>query len=174
MGPTTLYLSAANLQSMETLGYCTVTVSEETSANLTSAALSGSSYTAKDPSMDPTTFQAPLNRAQLSNATATTSAPLLLTASQSGTFVNNGAASTQVGFKLPVSTAGMEFTFMCTAAAGIQLKCSGAETIQVGTSTSTATTGHVDNTAAGSVIRLVCYAAGTWMAVSTIGTWAVT
>lgn len=170
-----MYLSSSGLLALENKGYISVSVLEETAANL--AAMTPSPLPAsfaKEPKVDPTTFQAPHNRQQISNATATTSAPATLTASQSGSVFNNGAAGSQVGFVLPASVPGMSFMFVCTAAAGIRVSGSGAETIHVAASTSTATTGHVDNTAAGSVLSLNCCAAGSWFATATVGTWTVT
>lgn len=164
-----MYLAAAELQAQENLGYCSVAVLEETATNLNAQKLTG--YPAREPQLDSATLSSPLP--VLSNATATTSSPLQLTTSQVGALVNNGAASSEVGFVLPVSAPGMKFTFMCTAAAGIRIKGSGAEQIQITTSTSTATTGYVENTAAGSSLTLACAVAGKWMATSAEGTWTV-
>ena len=56
---------------------------------------------------------------------------------------------------------------------GLRVKGNGSDTIRIGTSVSTATTGYVEAGGLGSAISLVCVASGVWAAVYGIGSWTV-
>ena len=108
------------------------------------------------------------------NCLTKTAATYAIPASEINTEYDNSGAGAQVAFTLPASTVGLQYVFIVLTAQNVRILGHGAETIKVGASTSTATTGHIDNATSGGVIRLSCHVAGTWIATYQQGTWTVT
>lgn len=103
-----------------------------------------------------------------------TASTYAIPASEQRAEYDNAGAGAQVAFTLPVSVVGMAYTFVVLAAQNLRISGNGSDTIRVGASVSTATTGHIDNATVGGVIRLTCHVAGTWIATYQQGTWTVT
>lgn len=103
-----------------------------------------------------------------------TSSPYSVSVGEQGCEYDNNGATGQVIFNLPASAVGLVYTFMVVTAQNIRIAGNGADTIQVAGSTSTATTGHIDNATSGGVIRLSCHVTGKWVATAQEGTWTVT
>lgn len=104
-----------------------------------------------------------------------TSAYTVLSTDINSLFTNTGAAG-NVTFTLPACVSGIlgyGYSFFVDAAQALEVKAAGTDTIQIGGSTSTATTGNVQVAVSGDTLQIDCMAAGKWKAVSFTGTWTV-
>jgi len=100
--------------------------------------------------------------------TSNSSVPL----TNSGVSYTNTGAGALISLSLPAGVTGTWYCFMVTNSNGIKIIPNGGETIQVGSSQSTPTTGYIEATAIGSVVTLV-YDGSQWIAESHVRNWTV-
>lgn len=104
---------------------------------------------------------------------SSTSSPVTVSATvENGTLYDNvGAGATQITHNMPAVTVGMIRKFAVKDSGGIVIKPNGTDQIYLGTALTTASTGTLTSTAAGSYVVLVGLTSGFWIAESFQGTW---
>ena len=105
------------------------------------------------------------------NISAKTASYTVVTGDSGKTITNTGASGA-VTNTLPTAAAGLQYGFIITAAQTLQIKASGTDTIRIGTTVSAAA-GFAETNVVGTAITLLSTASGSWIATSTVASWAV-
>jgi hypothetical protein len=108
---------------------------------------------------------------QFQTVVPSASGPVALNITDTFKFYTNAGASAEVEFQLPTCAAGLVYYFGCLDTDGVKLRANTGDYVRIGASVSSAA-GYAASTTIGSTVMLVGIDSDTWLAFSSVGTWA--